>query len=384
MIIVADENIPEAATTFAPLGSVHTVNGRQLVASDLEGADVLLVRSVTRVDAKLLSGTRVRFVGTATSGTDHLDLDYLKRSGIGHAHAPGSNANSVVEYVLSAIAASDDCLEQVLAGAVVGIIGFGIIGKQMATVLAALGINYRVYDPWLVQAGIAHASTLERVLRADVITLHCSLTERRPWPSRHLLGSEQLATIRSDALLVNASRGPVIDNRALRNLLADGSGPQTVIDVWENEPGIDHALLRRVHCGTPHIAGYSLDAKLLATRMLWDAVLAFFDREGPAGSEEAQSRPPIRVSGELHGAELIRHLLQRQYDIRADDCALRNATLGLHPRIAAGGFDRLRRHYPVRRELRGTAVHGTGFDQTDINSLQALGCYELSQRELVL
>jgi erythronate-4-phosphate dehydrogenase len=188
--------------------------------------------------------------------------------------------------------------------------------------------------------------------------------------------------LRSEALLINASRGPVIDNRALRSALAGGLGPQAVIDVWENEPQIDHALLRRVYIGTPHIAGYSLDGKLLATRMLRDAAMKFFDCDGPADSLDPQPRPPTIVGDNLHGAELIRHLLLRQYDPRDDDRALRGATLGLHPRIAAGGFDRLRRHYPVRRELRGTVVGGREFNQTDISLLQALGCLELSQHEL--
>jgi erythronate-4-phosphate dehydrogenase len=374
LIIVADQNIPAVAEVFGSLGTVRQVNGRQLSAADLTDADLLLVRSVTRVDRELLATTKVRFVGSATSGLDHLDRDYLQRRGIGCAHAPGSNANSVVEYVLATIACVDQKLEQLLAGGIVGIVGYGIIGKRLAATLQALGIRYCVYDPWLVQADIDHRGTLERVLKADVVTLHCSLIDRRPWPSRHLLGEHQLASIGSDALLINASRGPVVNNRALRTLLSAGAGPTAVLDVWEGEPRIDASLLRRVRYGTPHIAGYSLDGKLKATRMLYEAVADFFQVDLPAPATGGPARAALMLAEGLHGPALLRHLLLLHYDVRVDDSALRSATFEIDPRIAAAGFDRLRRHYPPRRELRGLVVAGQDLSNHDLALLRALGC----------
>ncbi len=381
--IVADSNIPGSADLFGQLGHVRLVNGRELTPQELGDADVLLTRSVTRVDAGLLAGTGVKFVGSATSGVDHIDLDYLREHDIGFAHAPGSNANSVVEYVLAALASIGDTLERLLAGGVVGIVGYGIIGKRLAAALGSLGIEYRVYDPWLVQADIQKASTLERVLKADVVSLHCSLTDRRPWPSRHLLGADELAVIGRESLLINASRGPVIDNRALRNRLATHSGPGVVLDVWEREPCIDAALLQRVHYGTPHIAGYSLDGKLLATRMLYEAAALHFGVEAVAASHLAGVREPVAVAAGVHGADLLRALITRFYDIDTDDRNLRAATLSLDSRLAAGGFDRLRRHYPERRELRGARVLADELAPVDVRILRALGCSYLPGEEYV-
>ena len=147
--IVADENMEGVIEAMDDIGPVHLVNGRTLRREDLQEADVLLVRSVTPVNEALLNSTPVRFVGTATSGFDHVDRAYLQREGIDFAHAAGSNANAVVEYVLGAIAMVDDKLEQLFAGGWVGIIGYGTIGKSLASRLSKLGISYVVYDPWL-------------------------------------------------------------------------------------------------------------------------------------------------------------------------------------------------------------------------------------------
>lgn len=372
--ILADENIPAVEHYFGAGPSVARVGGRVLHRSHLQGVDVLLVRSITQVNEALLHDTSVKFVGTATSGVDHIDQDYLRQQGIGFAHAPGSNANSVVEYVLAAIAAVTDKLEQLLTGGTVGIVGYGVIGSAMAARLGALGIQYRVYDPWLDDEAISDPASLARVLSCDVVTLHCELTREQPWPSYHLLGEGELACLQPDGLLINASRGPVVDNRAMLALLEAGLGPATVFDVWEGEPQILHALLDQVTLGSAHIAGYSLDGKLLATRMLSDAAalqlgLVLPDQGSPAGEAEA-----LVVPDELTGAALLRHLLKARYDIRRDDALLRSATLGRDTVQAAMDFDLLRKQYRERRELFGSTVHGIFQSQQDIELVQELGC----------
>ena len=379
--ILADENIPKADTVFAPLGTVRRIAGRAIEAAMLADTDVLLVRSVTRVDSRLLGDSPIRFVGSATSGTDHLDREYLDRRGTGWAHAPGANANSVVEYVLSAIACVGDKLEQVLGGAPVGIIGYGHIGKALASRLRALGIDYRIYDPWLAQSSIDRPAPLERVLQAGVIAVHCELTDRRPWPSRHLLGERALSTIPPDTLLINASRGAVLDNRALHAQLTRGRGPVAVLDVWEGEPTIAAELLRQVRLGTPHIAGYSQDGKLEATRMLFRAACRHLGVSANPGLPGVSSAPLITLPEGLQGPELLRHLLQSHCDIPRDDRALRQATLGVDVRLAASGFDRLRRHYPPRRELRGALIDGGHLAEPNIGLVQALGCQLCSPGE---
>jgi len=372
--ILADENIPAVEHYFGGGVAVRRVGGREMQRSHLQGVDVLLVRSVTQVNEALLHDTSVKFVGTATSGVDHIDQDYLHQQGIGFAHAPGSNANSVVEYVLAAIAAVADKLEQLLAGGTVGIVGYGVIGSAMAARLGALGIHYRVYDPWLDDEAISHPASLARVLGCDVITLHCELTHAQPWPSFHLLGEDELACVHPDGLLINASRGPVVDNRAMLALLKTGRGPATVFDVWEGEPQIQYALLDQVTLGSAHIAGYSLDGKLLATRMLSDAAalqlgLTLPDQGSPAGEPEALAVPDALV-----GAALMRHLLRTRYDIRRDDALLRSATLGVDIDQAAVNFDLLRKQYRERRELLGSTVHGDFQSQGDLELVRGLGC----------
>jgi erythronate-4-phosphate dehydrogenase len=374
LTVLADENIPAIEHYLAGHASVRRISGRQLQRHHLDGVDALLVRSVTRVNEELLHGTNVRFVGTATSGIDHIDQDYLRRRNTGFAYAPGSNANSVVEYVLAAIAATTDKLESLFAGGSVGIVGYGVIGKAVAARLAALGIDYRVYDPWLEPQAVSHPATLSQVLACDVVTLHPELTHEQPWPSFHLLAAAELASLASDCLLINASRGPVVDNQALLTLLKAGAGPRVVLDVWEQEPQLNQALLECVPLGTAHIAGYSLDGKLLATRMLCEALLSQMGKPPPPVSSPAGEPEVLLVPQGLHGAELVRYLLQSRYDISHDDVALRNASLGIDTVQAGAAFDLLRKEYRARRELLGSKVSGSFQSSQDIKLVRGLGC----------
>jgi len=372
--ILADENIPAVEHYAGASATVTRFSGRRLSRAQLAGVDALLVRSVTRVDAQLLADTEVQFVGTATSGFDHIDRDYLQQHGIGFSYAPGSNANSVVEYVLAAIAASGDQLERILSGAPVGIAGYGVIGKAVAARLRALGVQCQVYDPWLDIAGIEDATSLSGVLQCGVITLHAELTRKHPWPSYHLLAAAELAEISVDSLLINASRGEVVDNAALSALLARGGAPDVILDVWEGEPQIDATLLRQVQLGTPHIAGYSLDGKLLATRMLIDAMAG--DLRIPAVKVESAAGPApvLLVPDGASGAELLRAVVAQRYDIRTDDTNLRAATLGANPTAAASAFDQLRRNYPERREILGSPLAPGKLSAAAQELLHALGC----------
>ena len=307
--VLADENIPAAEEYFGSYAVIRRAPGRTLERAQLDGVDILLVRSVTRVDEALLGGTSVKFVGTATSGFDHIDREYLRRSGIGFAHAPGSNANSVVEYVLAAIASEGDKLEQLLGGGTFGVVGYGVIGKAVVARFTALGIQCRVYDPWLEQSTIPDAAGLDTVLECDVVSLHAQLTREQPWPSYHLLGRRELRRLRPGTLLINASRGPVVNNAALLEYLETQSGVRTVLDVWEGEPVVCPALLAQVMLGTAHIAGYSWDSKLQATRMLSEAVCRYLLLAPPSSSARTGGAPPIHVADNLSRAGLLRHLV---------------------------------------------------------------------------
>ncbi len=373
--IVADENMEGLTEYLGQLGTVHRVKGRDLKNCDLHDADVLLVRSVTTVNEELLKGTSVKFVGTATSGIDHVDTQYLERAGIAFAHAPGSNANSVVEYVLGAVGAVDHRLEQLFTGGTVGIIGYGNIGRLLAKRLAELRINYLVYDPWLDPDQISNPASLYEVLRCDVISVHAELTNKAPWPSYHLLGRDELAQVAQSSLLINASRGAVIDNFALQQRLAEDDAPITILDVWEQEPLVSEVLLAQVRFGTAHIAGYSRDGKLLATRMLRDAWLKSTNAAGSvSGQGDGTAMPDIHLSSGLSGAALLRALLLHNYTLSEDDRLLRESVVGLSDNTKTANFDRLRRDYRSRREVYGARVMTKPASPCDQYILTAMGC----------
>jgi erythronate-4-phosphate dehydrogenase len=365
---------------FSTLGEVSLVSGRELQAGQLRDADILLVRSVTRVDAELLDGTPVRFVGSATIGFDHVDLDHLQSHGIGFSTAPGSNATSAAEYVISALLVLSERQQFDLADKTVGIIGCGNVGSRVHQKLAALGVECLVNDPPLQEQGGGRDFVgLEEVLGADIITLHVPLTHAGRYPTFHLIDEAFMTRLRPNATLVNTARGAAVDNRALVRLLAGRPDLSVVLDVWEGEPSIDEALLQEVALGTPHIAGYSLDGKLRGTDMIYRAVCGHF---GMAGNWEASENLPARqlldlaVRDETDLAACLREAVFHCYDIRRDDRQLRKM-LTLEPAERPGHFDRLRREYPVRREFSEVPVRlgprqaalrpvleGLGFDVT--------------------
>lgn len=374
MKIVADENIPGLDGLAGTGMCVVRRPGRAIDVADVREADALLVRSVTQVDDALLAhASRLRFVGTATSGYDHVDRALLREQGIAFCHAPGANANSVVEYVLAAIAETDDFLERLLAGGRVGIVGYGHIGQRLGQRLDALGIAWCVSDPWKEPGGVPHAASLSDVLASEVVTLHAELTDAMPHPSRHLLAAGDLAQLTGRTLLVNASRGPVVDNTALCERLSAEDAPAVVLDVWEGEPVPDMELLDRVRFGSAHIAGYSWDGKLLATRLLLaDMGLALGIPPPPVPSEPAAALVP----GDVHtgGAGLVRMLVAERYRLAEDDRLLREAMDTCMSTTSRGqAFDRLRRQYRKRRELAGSTVIDPGWSASQRRQARALG-----------
>ena len=370
MRILADQNIPGLHECFGHMGELRAVEGRRITPADLRAVDVLLVRSVTRVDAALLRNSPVRFVGSATAGLDHVDIDWLRAAGIAFAAAPGANANAVVEYVLAAIAAQPGVLERLLAGGRAGIIGYGHVGQLLRARLTALGIASLQYDPWLPAGTVPEPAPLASVLACDVISLHTSLTRAAPWPSYHLLGHRQLAQLDAGSLLINASRGEVIDSAALQARLEASDAPRCVLDVWEFEPEVSPALLERVDIGTPHIAGYSLDAKLTATRQLARALQQALGAQEQASPLTAVPET-LQLPPHLRGVDVLRWLCAARYDIHADDSRLREVVFGAPVEQARHAFDHLRKTYPVRRELAGSYVAAANTDQ--VEWVKALG-----------
>lgn len=374
MRILADENIAQVRDTFSPYGELVTVPGRAIDASLLDGVDVLLVRSVTRVDAQLLARSPCRFVATATSGTDHVDVGWLQERGIHFADAHGCNAGSVVDYVLSALAALALEAGEDWRRRSIGILGCGAVGSRLAERCTALGMDVRVHDPFLdaTHRLAARFADFDTVLRQDIVSLHVPLTRSGPWPTWQLLDTAGLQRLRADAILLNAARGGVIDEAALHARLAADPGFAVVLDTWSQEPAIDAELHARVRLGTPHIAGYSHYGKLLGTHMIHEAFCRAFaiDSAGEVPGLDADTTLALAdLTGQDEAQALNRCLLQ-VYDVREDHRCLREALAGAD---AALRFDSLRRHYPLRREFGACRLPNTGIPPGLERALLAAG-----------
>ena len=357
MKIVADENIPCVAEAFASLGEVTLRPGRAMTPEDVRDADILLVRSVTRVGPELLEGSRVQFVGSATIGFDHVDRDYLHAHGIGFSTAPGSNATSAAEYVVSTLLLLAERDGFALTGKRVGIVGCGNVGFRVRDRLTTLGMNCMVNDPPLqAQGGDDDYVSLDDMAEADVITFHVPLTRDGDWPTWHLADRQFLERLKPGAVLVNTARGAVVDNVALDRLLSVRDDLTVVLDVWEGEPAISETLLQKVDIGTPHIAGYSLDGKLRGTDMIYQAACAHFDRSVDWRPVAALPERQVLVLEESASTtDALPQAVWFAYDVRDDDARLREMmTLpaGQRPQY----FDRLRKEYPVRREFSETVI----------------------------
>lgn len=370
-LIIADENIPAVESVFGSCAELQLLPGRSISPAAVRDADALLVRSVTRVDQRLLAGSRVRFVGSATAGVDHIDEPWLEQQGIDFAAAPGCNADAVVEYVLSALSRLDGVWERLLAGGSVGIVGLGQVGGRLYRRLSALGVRCLGSDPLLAPGSYPHLTSLEAVLNCDVISLHTPLTRNGPHATYHLLDAARLAALRPDAVLINAARGPVVDNAALREQLTLGRGQRAVLDVWEGEPEPDAALLAQTSIATAHIAGYSWDGKLRGTATVWRAWCRHAGLPESDPPLPAVPAPIIELRPEQARAALIRQAVLGCYDIRRDDRALRQAWGEAGDRGAA--FDRLRRDYHRRREFAACELRTATLDSAAFNDLRALG-----------
>jgi len=275
MKVLADSGILAATDLFSQIGDITVMPGREIRRETLGDAEILLVRSITAVDAALLDGSKVCMVGSATSGLDHIDTEYLQSAGIKLFHARGANADAVVDYCLSAMsyAVMEKGLD--IMQSCVGIIGGGAVGKKLQQRLHALGISCLVNDPPLAaqSSQTNEYVSLEEALQCDVVSLHVPLTNAGDFPTRDLLSSNNLELLAENCLLIHTCRGGVIDETALVRHLDTHKGVTSVVDVWANEPRVNPDLVNKVDIATPHIAGYSTNAKAMASFMLFDQIM---------------------------------------------------------------------------------------------------------------
>lgn len=375
LAIVADENIPLVEELFRGCGSLILLPGRAIDAASLARADILLVRSVTRVNSDLLQQSPVRFVGSATSGTDHVDIEYLQRRGIGFHHAPGCNARSVAEYVLAALLALRQEGHLDLSGKRALVIGCGNAGSMTRTLLQAAGIECLAHDPPLAaRTGKPEYLNADAIQTADIVSLHVPLSDSCAHPTRDMIDARFLARVRPDVVLFNTARGEVIDEAALTEFLEAHPGARVVLDVWRDEPRINPALLAKAAVGTPHIAGYSLDGRIRATRMIHAGVCEFFglkvDVDARALLTDAGEELRIMTGGDHLAA--VQAAVAAVYDILYDSHNLKKL-LDRDPRERAACFDDLRKNYRTRREFPSLRIELAGVDNGLQRCLAGLG-----------
>lgn len=379
MFIVADENIPLLESFFGDIGDIRQVPGRTMSASDVRDADILLVRSVTRVNEELLADSRVRFVGTCTIGTDHIDQEWLDSAGIAFSAAPGCNANSVAEYVLSVISlrAEKLCVDD-WTDLRVGIVGAGNVGGELAHKLDRLGFDVVICDPPRAEAAEEDDDAfaeLDEALKCDVVTLHTPLVQDGDHPTYHLLDASRLAGLKGDQLLINTSRGEVIDTAALVQRLLEPNPPTVALDVWEHEPRINPELVDLAWISTPHVAGYSLEGKVQGSEMIYQALSRYLGL--PVRKQSGQFLPEPALSklsftSAASEMDAARVAIRSCCDPRRDDARLRHS-LNLSSDERGQAFDRLRRQYPVRREFSSLKIQLKGTSRSAQDTFRALG-----------
>ncbi|MBN1398560.1 MAG: 4-phosphoerythronate dehydrogenase [Bacteroidetes bacterium] len=375
--IVVNKHTPYAVEAFERLGRVTALDTPEITADKVKDADILIVRSETKVNQSLLDGSRVKFVGTVTIGTDHVDERYLAEKGIKFVSAAGSNSNSVSEYITAVMLELADKKGFALDGKSIGIIGVGNVGSKVWRKLEALGMKVLLNDPPLQRLGSSYPLLpLENLMDTDIITLHVPLTRSGPDATYHFFDENMLRKMKKGAILINSSRGAVVETEALKRVLKEGHISSAVLDVWEKEPAIDASLLELVTLGTQHIAGHSLDGKLNALRMNYEAVCRFLSRPADLEIDISLLDPvkrEIRVNeteGSIH--HNLRDIVKQCYDVNEDDRLLRR--IFTIPQEERGRFfSGLRTGYRVRREFFNYTVHGNGAPKELITLLQLLG-----------
>lgn len=331
--ILIESNIPFIRGVFDDVAAVSYPAPADITPQAMRDTDALITRTRTRCDASLLDGSRCSMIASATIGLDHIDTDYCRANGIEVTNAPGCNAPAVAQYVFASILKAWPA--EKLPDLTIGIVGVGHVGRIVESWARNFGMKVLLNDPPRAIAEKSDAFTdLDTIAaQADIITIHTPYTTDGPHATLHLFDNSRLRALRRRPMLINAARGPIVDNEALCNAITGGNVGHAVIDCWENEPDVSRRLLDKAFIATPHIAGYSREGKLRASRMAAQAVARHFDITLPPPAELVPMTPPAAVDA---GSIIA------TYDPMADTAALRDEP---------GAFEQLRNHYHLRHEV---------------------------------
>ena len=371
MKIVCDNKIPFLRGVLEPWAEVVYLPGKETTPEVVRDADAVITRTRTKCDAALLAGSSVKVIATATIGYDHIDTAWCEGHGIVWRNAPGCNSWSVKQYIATVLCTLARRHGLELAGMTLGVVGVGNVGSKVAEVAALLGMRVLLCDPPRArrEGGAAFVSLDEIVAGSDIVTLHVPLSREGEDATWHLFDAARLASLRPDQFLINSSRGPVVDNAALKAALQEKRLRGAVLDVWEGEPEPDRALMDLLDVATPHIAGYSADGKANGTTASVRTVAEVLDLPLSDWRPTAIPAPPQPLDFTLDAAgkrrqEVLAEALLHTYDPLADDRALR-----AHPEC----FEQLRGDYPVRREPTAFTLRLQGGTPELAETLSAIG-----------
>ncbi|MCH2208824.1 MAG: 4-phosphoerythronate dehydrogenase [Lentisphaerales bacterium] len=364
MKIIIDNKIPYIQNILEPHADVHYIPGKDISPGDTKDADALIVRTRTKVDKSLLENSSIKFIATATIGFDHIDRQYLKQNNISWTSCPGCNSESVAQYITSTLIELEERYSESLKGKTMGIVGAGNVGKKIITKAKALGMNVLVNDPPRArqEGSVGFCSIEEITEKADFITLHVPLFRHGQDKTFHMVNSKFFKTMKSDATIINTCRGEVINNLDLKIALQNKEIRGAVIDVWENEPGIDPELLELVDIATSHIAGYSADGKSNGTSMSVQALSKYFNLDLNTWFPDTVPMPEPVITLTKSGYEGVKEAVRKAFDILTDDKLLREDI---------NTFEYNRGNYQLRREFHNYTIAET--DAVNAPILKDLG-----------
>jgi erythronate-4-phosphate dehydrogenase len=378
MKIVCAETVLLGKEAFSTLGETVVIHDGAIKREDLLDVDALIVRSKTQVNHELLQRTAVKFVGTATAGSDHIDAAELDAQKIYWCASPGCNANSVSEYITGALLTLAQQNDFKLEGKTIGIIGYGNVGSRTAKKCEALGLRVLRNDPPLAAASTdPDFLPLETVLaESDLVTLLVPLIKEKPWPTEHMADYRFFEQLKPGAIFINAARGSVCDYDALLAAHQNDIVSHMIIDVWSPEPAFRTDVLQKAAFASPHIAGHSYEGKLNGTIACYNELCNFFEIE-PCWNITASLPPPAIPEIEIDCAgrtdnDVLHDIVRQVYDIGTDDRLIREAAV--HSEFdRAKNFDALRKNYRIRREFMNTVVYAANAGKTLQNKISTRG-----------
>ena len=370
MKIIIDDKIPYIRGAFERVAEVIYLPGPKTTSEVVKDADVIVTRTRTGCNEKLLKGSSVKFIATATIGYDHIDTEYCDKAGIKWTNAPGCNSKSVEQYIASALMVLAKRKKLQLKDLCIGIVGVGNVGSKVANICRLFGMKVLLNDPPRERAeGPDDFVSIDKIKdEADIITLHVPLNTKGEDVTFHLGNEIFFSSLKLKPILINSCRGEVLDTDAVKKALKSGQLSGLVCDCWEHEPEIDLELLAMTELATPHIAGYSKDGKATGTQMSVEAISNYFglgmNNWQPAGVE-LPTHPIIELDGaEMTGPEIISTAILSTYDIQNDDLLFRN-----DPAL----FEQLRGDYPTRREFPAYTILAVNVGSNELEILEKLG-----------